>query len=111
MNRSSLPAGTLIAGLLLALQACGGDSGTAGPEGVTVTDSAGVRIVENTGDGTWDSGEAWGVEEMFRVGGMDADTDAMFGQIVSVDVDDMGRVYVADQQARRISVFSDEGTF
>ncbi len=109
MNRFSLPAGTLIAGLLLTLQACGGDSGSAGPDGVTVTDSAGVRIVENTGDGAWSDGEAWGVEEVFRVGGIDAGTDAMFGQIISVDVDDAGRVYVADQQARKVSVFGEDG--
>lgn len=110
MNRSSLSAGPAIAALLLLLQACGGDSSSAGPDGVTVTDSAGVRIVENSGDGTWTDGEAWTAEEVFRVGGIDAETDAMFGQIVSVDVDDEGRVYVADQQARQVSVFSDDGT-
>jgi len=109
MNRGSLPLGFTVATLLLVLQACGGEAGPDGPGDVAVTDSAGIRIVDNTGDGVWSDGESWGVDEIFRVGGIDAETDAMFGQIISVDVDDRGRVFVADQQARRVSVFDADG--
>jgi hypothetical protein len=100
--------------LLLAPAACG-DGGSAGgsntPEGVSVVDSAGIRIVTNTGEGTWSDDERWSFEEVFRVGGLDAPVEQQFGAIISVDVGEDGRVYVADQQAKDIAVFEQDGTY
>ena len=45
--------------LLLPLAGCGEGGGGAG-EGVMVQDSAGVRIITNTGSGAWD-GQGWTV--------------------------------------------------
>lgn len=103
---------TLIAVIpALLLSACGGDgsAGSGAWEG-TVTDSAGITVVRSPAAGIWGSGEEWTVEEIFRVGGMEADTAAQFASVVGVDVDPEGRVYVADQQARVVRVFDPRGT-
>ncbi|UCC25201.1 MAG: 6-bladed beta-propeller [Gemmatimonadales bacterium] len=89
---------------------CGvGDGGQAWAG--NVVDSAGIPIVQNPAQGIWAGGEEWAVEEIFRVGGMDAGEDSQFAAVNGVDVDDEGRVYVADQQARRIQVFNSDGSF
>lgn len=98
--------------LLALLPTACGDGRAAGgdgvPEGVSVVDSAGIRIVTNTGEGAWSDGDPWGLEEFYRVGGID-DPDAQFGLIFAVDVDADGNVYVADQQARDIRVYGPDG--
>ncbi len=100
---------TALLALPFLVAGCGGDGTSGGASGATVTDSAGVRIVENSGSGSWIGDDRWSVEEVFRVGGIDAGPDAQFGAVISVDVDAQGRVYVADQQARQVSVYSSEG--
>jgi len=105
MNRILL--GPLALGLT-ALTACGGESG---PSAATVVDSAGVSIVSNSGGGSWTEDDAWSVEEVFRVGGIDADENSRFGSVVSVDVGADGRVYAADNQAREVRVFEADGSF
>lgn len=95
--------------LSLALTACGG-SGSSSWSG-EVTDSAGITIVSSPDRGVWGEGEAWTLEEAFRVGGMDAATEAQFGQVVGLDRDADGNVYVLDQQAREIRAFDPSGQF
>ena len=95
------------AGLLLT--ACGGD-GAREWQG-TVTDSAGVEVVSNTGSGLWASDEGWTVQQDLVIGTAEGDPDYQFGQIAGLDVGDDGRVYVTDQQAQQIRVFSSEGEF
>ena len=103
-HRIALP---LAAGLLLA--ACGGESG---PEWQgTVTDSAGVEVVSNTGTGVWAPEDRWTVEQDLVIGTAEGDPDYQFGQIGGLDVGEDGRVYVTDQQAQQIRVFSPEGEF
>jgi hypothetical protein len=76
-----------------------------------VTDSAGVRIVSNPEMGLWGPGEGWSVTEELRIGQGDGDPEYIFGFIAGVDVSEAGDVYVLDQQARKVSVFSEEGIF
>lgn len=105
---------TTVAGLcaLSILTACGGDAGSGGEEwGGSVRDSAGVMIVTNPEVGLWGGEAAWSVVEEYRVGGMAAETEAQFGAVVGLDLDAAGNVYVADQQASTIRVFSPEGAF
>ena len=96
--------------LLSLLAACGGSEGGGEWAGM-VRDSAGVAIVDNPAEGVWSPEDAWTVEEVFRVGGMDAGSEAEFGSVIGVDVDEAGRVFVADQQGRQIRVFDSEGAF
>lgn len=103
------------AAAMLALAACGGgegggDAAGAGDWSGEIRDSAGIEIVTNPTEGLWGDDPAWTLEETFRVGGMDAATEAMFGQIVGIDLDAAGNVYVADQQAAQIRVFAPDGS-
>lgn len=91
-----------------AATACGSGDGD-GTWAGTVTDSAGIPVVENGVEGLWAEGEAWQLQEVFRVGGMDADTAYQFGSVTGIDVTGDGRVLVADQQARTVRVFDPDG--
>ena len=107
MKRNRNHSAPLVVAALL-LVGCG-DSGSewAG----TVTDSAGIEIVTNTADGMWASGEGWTVTEDVRIGTMEGNPELQFGQIAGLDVDSEGRIYVMDQQASEVRVFSPEGEF
>lgn len=50
------------------------------------------------------------LEELWRVG-EDDDAEVVFGHIGDTAVDDDGRLYVADMQARQVNVFSRDGQF
>lgn len=76
-----------------------------------VTDSAGVRIVTNPEAGVWGPGEGWSVTEDLRIGQADGDPDYILGSIAGIDVSGSGEMYVLDQQARTVRVYSAEGTF
>lgn len=88
--------------------ACAGDSDGADWAG-TVTDSAGIPIVQNPAQGLWGEGEAWTVEEVLSVGSLDGDVAFQFGQISGVDVDADGNLYIADMRAQEIRVFDAAG--
>lgn len=100
---------TLGAVVLMAAAGCAGESGSQGGWEGTMLDSAGITVVHNSAEGLWGPDEGWELEEVFRVGGLDADEAGQFSMVVGVDADDAGRVYVADQQARRIQVFHPDG--
>jgi hypothetical protein len=91
------------------LTACGEASDTAWQG--TVRDSAGITVVSNTAGSIWGSDDAWIVEEELRIGTAEGEPELMFGQIVGVDVGLDGRVYVMDQQAHEVRVFSPDGHF
>jgi hypothetical protein len=93
---------------VLVLAGCGAaDTGWQG----TVRDSAGVSIVSNTGGAIWAPGEEWTVEEALRIGMADGEAAYQFGEIVGIDVDADGRIYVLDQQAHEVRVFFADGRF
>jgi hypothetical protein len=92
----------------MGLAACGGADGEW--QG-SVTDSAGVEIVSNTGDGMWDPDEGWTVRQELVIGTAEGEAEYQFGQIAGIDVGSDGRLYVLDQQAREVRVYSPEGEF
>lgn len=77
----------------------------------TVTDSAGVVLVDNPPDGLWDGASPWRFEEELRVGGMDAPVEAQFGMVVGLDLDAAGQLYVLDMQASEVRVFDASGAW
>jgi hypothetical protein len=96
--------------LLLALSVltCGEPAGRwAG----TVTDSAGVTIVSNPGDGTWTAAERWTVEQDLRIGSVAGEPEYQFGQVGGITVDSRGRIFVLDAQAQVIRVYSPDGEY
>lgn len=94
----------------LVLAACSGGEATARWAG-TVTDSAGIPVVENPAEGMWADGEAWTVQEELSIGSLEGDLAYQFGQISGVDVDGAGNVYVTDTQAQEVRVFDPTGTY
>jgi len=51
------------------------------------------------------------VTEELRIGQADGDSESILGSIAGVDVSETGEIYVLDQQARTVKVFSEAGTF
>lgn len=78
----------------------------------SVVDSAGVEIITNPG-ALWSAGEGWSITESpaLRLGSIDGPAETLFGNIRSVGWFDDGRIFVADEQARAVRVFSADGTY
>ena len=94
--------------LFFAAAACGGETGAwAG----TVTDSAGVQIVNNPVEGLWTNGTQPAITEEVKIGATGGDPNYEFGQIVGIDVGSDGTIYVLDQQARQVRAFDAEGRY
>jgi len=95
---------------LLAVLAWGCSDGDAAPDwkGV-VRDSAGVQVVENPAEALWRPGEEWTLTEALRIGTLEGEAAYQFGAIASLAVDDHGRLYALDQQAREVRVFDEGG--
>lgn len=92
------------------LGACGDGGGGDSLEWVgTVIDSAGVAIVSNPQEGTWTQSSRWTVVEELRIGTTEGDPDYQFGQISGIGVASDGRIFVLDQQAAEVRVFSPDG--
>jgi hypothetical protein len=106
---STLPVQALTTWLLVAVAACGGGPDRAPEWAGTVTDSAGVQVVMNPTEGLWTATSAWTVREVLSIGALEGIDAEQFGQIVGVDVDEAGNVYVLDAQAGEIRVFGPEG--
>ncbi len=96
--------------LTVAVAACTGD--TAELAHVVVTDSAGVEIVSSQRQ-TWPEGAEWrvGPEPALRIGSLDGAPEVTFGNVRDVGVLSDGRLYVADELAHTIRVFSAEGSY
>lgn len=105
-QRPSIAAGL---GVVFLLAACGGGDDRSSAQPI-VTDSAGIRVVTNPGEGSWGVGEAWRLEEEVRIGVDSGDPELQFGNVMGVDADQTGRIYVLDGQARRVRIFDPDGS-
>jgi hypothetical protein len=106
--------GSILAlGAALAVSGCGGEGGTEAAWAGEVSDSAGVAIVSNPSEGLWGDTPAWEWVEEYRVGGMEAETEAQLALVapMGIDLDANGNVYVADMQAQTILAFGPDGSF
>jgi hypothetical protein len=79
--------------------------------GGTMTDSAGIVLVQNPERADWTLVDQPLVEEELSIGAIDGPPEYQFGQIAAVDVADDGRIYVLDQQAAQVRVFDASGRF
>ncbi len=65
--------------------------------------------IHNTGDPLWNSEQQWEIVEEMRFGtGRDS---IFFSSIISLDVDNQGRLYVLDSQTQQIFIFNSKGGF
>lgn len=89
---------------LSAVVACEGAAGWSG----TVSDSAGIEIVENPGTGLWQGNGPQPVIEL-DIGTAAGDAASEFGQVAALEVDAAGNIYVLDTQAQHVVVFDADG--
>lgn len=83
-----------------------------GSDDFAVRDSAGITIVENYAP-AWPDDLAWRVEPrpMLRIGELDGPPELSFGNVRAVGRLADGRIFVGDEQAHSIRVFSPQGEF
>jgi hypothetical protein len=77
----------------------------------TVTDSAGIRMIDNPAVGLWGPDEAWAFTEALTIGADVGDPDYEFGRVTSIEVDPEGLMYVFDGMASEIRVYDPAGRF
>jgi hypothetical protein len=88
---------------------CGGSEVAGSGWTGEVLDSAGVRVVVSQGQGSWAGASPVLVEEL-RMGSVGGGGPDEFGDVVALDVDAAGDIYVLDQQARQVRVFDGGGS-
>jgi hypothetical protein len=76
-----------------------------------LSDSAGVTIVSNPEIGLWAPGQEWTLAEEIRIGALDEPSEYVFGSIGGIAVDSRGRIFVLDDHAQHIRVYSSDGVF
>lgn len=92
----------------LAVGACaGGESAWSG----TVTDSAGISIVQNPEAGVWPAGGGPTVTEELSIGTAEGDPNYQFALISGLDVASDGSIFVLDMQGRHVQVYDAAGTY
>jgi hypothetical protein len=99
--------------LLVVMQAC--DAGDVRADlrwdGSIETLESGAVLVSNPVRGLWDAESGWQLQERFRLGTIDGEGPELFGELVAVELDESGRLFVLDRQAREVRLFDQEGRF
>ena len=86
-----------------------GGTGSAGWGGTIDTLENGAVLVSNPADGIWTDQTAWWLEEEVRIGSVEGAGPEAFAQIVDLEVDAAGRIYVLDRQTQDIRIFDQAG--
>jgi hypothetical protein len=95
-----------------AVAACAGGS-TSAWQG-SMTDSAGITIVQNPATPLWSPAEAWTLTEALRIGKAEGEPEYQFGAIAagsSIALASDGRIVVLDIQGQHLKVFAPNGTY
>ena len=93
--------------------AVAGCSGEDDPDpSFTVTDSAGVEVVTSHTP-AWSAEEVWGVEgrPILTIGEFDGPPELTFGRVRAVGWLPDGRIFVGDDQAHSVRIFSSQGDY
>jgi hypothetical protein len=98
-----------LAAATCAVIACAGDATTAWQG--SITDSAGVTIVQNPAQPLWGPDDAWTLTEELRIGTAEGEPDYQFGTLAGIAVASDGRIVAADVQAQQLRVFTPEGVY
>ncbi len=96
------------------LAACGpSETSAAGRwRGTIDTLPSGTVAVTNPATGMWDEGGTpWAVEVVKRIGSLEEEGPAMFGNVGSVEADREGRIWVFERQAQELRVFDAGGAY
>ncbi len=71
----------------------------------------GVVLVHNPSTGAWDSASAWRLVEDLRIGAVEGTGPDVLGNVIALEVDAEGRIFVLESQAKEIRVFGRDGVF
>lgn len=82
---------------------------TSGWAGTVDTLANGAVRVASPADGLWTPGTAWRLEEELRIGSLESEGPDLFGTVLDLAVDDLGRIWVIDRQAMEVRVFGPGG--
>lgn len=98
---------------ILALAACGGDSGGPITELTIDTLADGSVLVSNPPHGLWDGtpDARWRLVERLRIGSAVTREPDAFGNVISLTIDELDRLWIADSEAREVRVFDADGRF
>lgn len=72
--------------------------------------ASGAVEVRNPRSGEWPDGEGWTLTEDLRLGRIEGSTPDAFGEIRRYDVDEGGRIFILDGDAREVRVFGADGS-
>jgi hypothetical protein len=105
------PAAFLPAAAFLLAAGCGADTGPGDP--FVVSDSAGIRIVENVAVEGWDEDEAWRVAEpaFLRIGEVEGAPEVQLYQVEDARRLSDGRIVIANRATHELRFFTPDGRF
>ncbi|MFQ5691157.1 MAG: 6-bladed beta-propeller, partial [Gemmatimonadota bacterium] len=109
-TRHHVCAASLAAGLATVCLACGNDRSPGPWAGTVDTLENGTVVVRNPPLGLWGGATPWRLAVQSRIGALEAGP-AAFGHIVDLALDDLGRIWVLERQAKEIRVFTAGGRF
>ena len=112
MARRDPPIRTLAGTLAAIFTICAATQPLSPQQSVSITDSAGIRIVESTAP-AWSAGAGWrvGGEPILTIGEESADLNYMFQGVSHALRMDDGTIVVADRLASEIRLFDPAGVF
>lgn len=107
-----MPRSATLALCLLLTSCAAGDRAASGTWAGTIdTLASGTVHTRNPANGLWDEATTWRIEEELRIGTMDGTGPDLFGYLYDIAVDDYGRIYALDEQAREVRVFHPDGRY
>ena len=103
-----ISSGAVAVAAILLMAGCGGGGGDwAG----TMTDSAGIAIVQNPETGMWPAGGGPTITDELTIGNAQGDPNYQFAQIAGVDVATDGTIFALDMQGRHVKAFDASGVW
>jgi sugar lactone lactonase YvrE len=66
-------------------------------------------LVHNGEKGAWRDDSRWTLRELRKIGTADSGGPDVFGRVVDIELDVLGRVWIADAQSHALHVFDDSG--
>ncbi len=105
----SFPTRAISLGFLILLAGCGSNATARLAEIPMDTLANGAIRVSNPETGVWGDGDGWRLVPELSIGSIAGAGPDLFGEIAAIEVDALGRIYVADRQAAEVRVFDAEG--